>query len=216
MPARTLLAPGHDEVVAGRAAVHESLADRDLDALYRQRLAVEHEPAVARLGGAEHVRDHVHPRLGRLLRAPDPGDLGLVLGTPALVEQLFVGAQLDSVLAQEVGEIDGKPVWHGRVRDAQIAAGAQQELVADLPRLLPGLEQLVDPVVVRHPRLDAELLYLLDLENVGQDVARPVVLGVQEGVADRDGKLVPKLRRALGVGVNQDLIGHDGHPSRST
>ena len=79
--------------------VHESLADRDLDALYRQRLAVQHEAAVPRLGGAEHVRDHVHPRLGRLLRAPDARDLGLVLGAAALVEELLVGAQLDSVLA---------------------------------------------------------------------------------------------------------------------
>jgi len=57
-------------------------------------------------------------------------------------------------------------------------------------------------------RREPELVELGALEDVREHVARTVRLGVQEGVADRGGDLVAQLGRALRVGVDQDLVGH--------
>ena len=57
-------APGRDdELVGGRAVRGEGLRHRRLDALDRERLAVEHEQAVAvGVGAPEQVADRVHRR----------------------------------------------------------------------------------------------------------------------------------------------------------
>ena len=61
-----------DEVVAAAAVLGEHAPSQLREALARERLAVDHAPAVARLRPREQLGDRGHAGLGRALRAPDP------------------------------------------------------------------------------------------------------------------------------------------------
>ena len=73
----------------------------------------------------------------------------------------------------------------------------------------PGLAQLVDPELLHRVQLEeAELGEADGLHRVGDDVLRPVLLGVEDRVGHAERHLVAELRRAEGVGVDQD-VGHE-------
>ena len=110
-PTRALRAVRDDELVAVAPCSMKACLDRDLHALARQRLAVQHEPAVRRLGarGAGRAPRPSRPR-PPAARAGCPASSASFFDAAAVVEELPVGAQLDAVRAQVVGELDGKPV----------------------------------------------------------------------------------------------------------
>ena len=70
-----LLAMGDDEILRRGAVREERLGDRLLESLGGERLAVEVEDAVDRLGGAEEVCSGARARLGRDLGAADALEL---------------------------------------------------------------------------------------------------------------------------------------------
>ena len=72
-----LAAVRHDHLVGDGVVRGEDVADRVLDPLGRERLAVEREHVAARVGAAQHVARRVHRRLGRALRAADARQLRL-------------------------------------------------------------------------------------------------------------------------------------------
>jgi hypothetical protein len=100
---------GDDELVGGDVVGREDVADRQLDALARQRLAVQHQHVAARLRPSQQIARGVHRSLGRPLRPPNACQLGRVLHAPAGGERLAVGDELEAFGAQKVGELEREP-----------------------------------------------------------------------------------------------------------
>ena len=75
----SLRAVRDDHLLRDCVVVAEDPAELALDPLARQRLAVEDEHVPAGVRAAQQVARGRHRRLGRALRAPDTGDLRLVL-----------------------------------------------------------------------------------------------------------------------------------------
>ena len=77
-----------------------------------------------------------------------------------------------------------------------------------MPR--PAFAELVDPEVVHQVQLvEVQLGEPRGLHRVGDDVLRPVLLGVEERIGNAERHLVAQLRRAERVGVDQG-VGHAG------
>jgi hypothetical protein len=200
VPHRALRPRRDDEVVAARVVLREDDVHRRLHLLDRQ-------PAVSDPRAQQLARD-VHRRLGRALRTPHPGQLGLRLHAASLVEEVLVDRQLDPVRAQMVGEPERKRLRDDGVGDPDRLCAAQRELGADRRHPEARLAELVDPEVVHQVQLVEVQLGEADrLHRVGHDVLRPVLLGVQNRVGHAERHLVAQLRRAEGVGVDQG-VGH--------
>jgi len=99
VPDRRLRAVRDDELVERAAVSEKRVLDRELHALGRQLLAIDDERAVRLIGAAEEVAGGVHSGFRGALGSANPGELGLVLRAPSLVEELPVGRQLDAVVA---------------------------------------------------------------------------------------------------------------------
>jgi hypothetical protein len=148
----------------------------------------------------------------------DALELGVVLDAAALIEELAVGRQLEAVRAQVLREHERERVRDRRVRDADLLHAAKRQFERDLPVLEAGVEQFVQPEPERRDQLgvDACLLEPRPFEVGDDDVLPPVDLRVQERVAERERHLVPELRMANRVAVDQD-VGHaaDSNVSRT-
>jgi hypothetical protein len=118
-----------------------------------------------------------------------------------------IHGELDPVRAQVVRVLDGERRRNGRALDPDLAAGAQRELERDLPLRLARGDQLV--LAELRVREDVELCVLphaWDLERVNRDRTPPVALEVEEWIRNRERHLVPQLRRADRVAVDQDVL----------
>src|ERR671910_1232856 len=189
---RRLRAVGDDHLVGDEAMRVEDVGDPRLDELAGQRLSVDGQLTVGRLGAAEEVARGVHRRFGPSLRLADPGDLGLVLRAATLVEERAVRSDLHAVLAQRVGQLGRERVRDDRVLDVEPFDGLDdqlQELL--LPR--PLADELVPAEGLERVGLDAGLLHPVDLEGRDHDVLGAVLLDVEERVRRGDGDLVPEL-----------------------
>ena len=195
-----------DEVVAARAVVDEHAADRRLDALARQRLAVELQALAVRSRLAEQLARRAHRGLGRGLCATDAGELGSGLDAAAAVEALAVGRQLHARRAQPVGEDHREAPRDDRLLDPEAAHRANGDLVVDLPPRHPAPPQLVEPELFQRMQLEVpQPVQQRGLHRADHDVAGPVRLDVQERVADGPRHLVAQLRRADRVGEDDDV-----------
>jgi hypothetical protein len=85
-----------DELVRGEAVLAEHPLDLELDPLARELLAVEHDSVVRGLGPPQELARRRHRLLRPLLRAADAGQLGLVLDTAALEEDVAVDLEVDA------------------------------------------------------------------------------------------------------------------------
>ena len=118
----------------GRPVGDGVLAERDLRPFDRvahqrgERFAGQVEHAVAHRGGAQRVGGRGQARLGGARRAPDPGQLGLGLAAPAVLEQRPLDVQLDPRRAQRLGGLEREVRRHGGTFDAQLTARADADL----------------------------------------------------------------------------------------
>ena len=184
---------GDDHAARFDIVVGEDVLDRALEPLARQRLAVDLEPAVLARAAQELARG-VEPGLARLLCAADPGQLGLALGTPPPVEHLPVDGELELVAAQEIGETQGEAGGHHGLRDSELAAAAQDELLVDLPSRQGRREEVVRAELLVRDNLEIGLRpEPRDLERVDHDRAPIAALDVQELVRNHHRNLVAKL-----------------------
>ena len=101
-----LLAMGDDEILRRGAVREERLGDRLLESLGGERLAVEVEDAVDRLGGAEEVCSGARARLGRDLGAADALELAGRLRAAPRGEHRTVDVEDDALGAQPVGQLE--------------------------------------------------------------------------------------------------------------
>src|SRR5205823_11356189 len=102
--------------------------DHALDALARERLAVDLESGAVRLRLAQELTRRVERGLARALRTANTRDLGLVLRAAPVVEDLAVDDDVDAVRAQVVRMRDRKAWRHRRPLEAELAASAKSEL----------------------------------------------------------------------------------------
>ena len=191
----------------GDAVLRERALDRDLDPLAGERLAFEREHAVRALRGAQHLARDRHARLGAALGAADPLELGLGLDAAAAREQLAVGAQLDAVLAQVVGELERERRRDDRRGDPELAAGAQHDLVVGLLARHAAVQEVVHPELLERAHLDLRvgLADPVGLERADDGDAAAAVLGVEERIRHRERHLVAHLGRSDRVGVDEDV-----------
>ena len=207
MTDRSLRAGRDDEVVSRRAMRGEGLGHRGLDALDRQRLAVDLQPIPVPGCAAEQVARGVHPGLGGALRAADSGQFGVRLHAPAIVEERAVDRQFHALGAQTVGEPQGKGLGDNGARDPERLDGSNRHLLPHRRvREASRAHQLVRPVLLgRVQFMEAQRREARDLHRPDRDVLDPVLLGIEEGVGDPDRHLVPELGRAVGVGIHEDV-----------
>ena len=208
MADRALAAVGDDQLVRRHVVGGEDVADRLLDALAGQRLAVELEHVARGVRAAQKIPCHIHRRLGRALSAADPLQLGRVLHPPAPRELLAVDGQLETCRAQVVGELDGKARRDDRGLDADRAAGAFGHVEVELVARHALVEQLLPAQLVPRQHVHADPAHARHLERVDGDDPPAVPLRVEKRVGDGHGHLVPQLRRAQRVSVDED-VGHE-------
>src|SRR5207253_3918749 len=103
--------------------VGEDGLDHALDALTGERLPVDLEPAAVRLCPPEELAGRVESGLAGALRVPDPAELGLVLRAAAVVEEIALDDDLDSVRAQVISVADGEGRGYDCTLDPELAAG---------------------------------------------------------------------------------------------
>ena len=117
-----------DQRVRAGAAPCDRRADRVLDELGGDRFAVGDQPGSAGLGPAQQLGRGAHARLGRGLRPPDPGELGVALDAAAGLEQLALHLQFHTVRAQTVGQLEREVAGHRGELQPERAGGADQHL----------------------------------------------------------------------------------------
>ena len=126
------------------------------------------------LRAPEQVAARVHRRLGRTLRAAHARELRLGLRAAAVVEELLVDVELDAVGAQAVGEPDGEVLRDARPLQAEARHGSHGELGADLSRIEPRRDQLVDAELLGDVHVEQpELAEPRRLHRVREDVPAP-------------------------------------------
>ena len=93
-----------------------------------------------------------------------------------------------------------------RSADAGVPAGTEHELALDLGPVEAARHELVETELLDEDDLETlELLEPRRLERARVDAPRPVLLDVDERIADQDRHLVPELGGADRVGVDQDV-----------
>ena len=95
----SLRAVRDDHLAALDVVIREHALDHALDPFGGQRLAVDLEACAVRLRAAKELTCRVERRFARLLGVADATELGLVLRTPAVVEEVAVDGQFDAVRA---------------------------------------------------------------------------------------------------------------------
>src|SRR5262249_32610885 len=147
--------------------------------------------------------------LARPLRVPDATELGLVLRPAPRLEELPVGRDLDAVPPQVVRNLERERRRHRGALDAELRACTASDLELDLGPPLPGRVQLV--LAELGGREDLELGRVLanawNFKSVDRNRSAPVLLEVEERVADRNRNLVPKLGRPNRVAADEN-VGH--------
>ena len=121
-------AVGDDEVVRDGAVLEERDGDGALQALRGERLAVQVQDPVDRLGAPEQLRGGACAGLGRALGPPDALHLRRGLRPAPLGEEPAIDVEPDAAGAQSVGELGREA---GRDRggvDAELGAGAGRDL----------------------------------------------------------------------------------------
>ena len=151
----------------------------------------------------QRARD-AHGGVGGLLRAPDAGELELVLDPAAALELVVVDRQLDAVRAQVVGDEQRELRRDGRLGDAQRVRGAQADLGVQVHVVETRGDQVVLAERGRIDDLDAVRGDLRGVEHGDRRGAAAVVLQVQERITDPGGDLVEERRRVLRRSVDQD------------
>jgi hypothetical protein len=196
-----------DELVSDCSARDEGLEDRHLDELGGERLAVHDESGAAGLGPAQQPAGRVHPGFGRALRPTDPGQLGPALDPAAILEEVELRGELDTRLAEPVGELRGKGPGHERLGHPESPAGVDHDLEQHLVARKPLRDQIVvaELLVRVGLRSAGDLPHAVDLEGGEDDVPLAFALHVEERVGDRERQLVPELRRANRVRVDEDV-----------
>ena len=193
---------------AAGAVGGERLGHRRLDSLDGERRAVDDEAVAASRRTPKQLPGLVHPGLGSPLRAPDPGELGGRLDPAPLVEELPVDRDLDALVTQPVGEPERERLRHDGARHAERLHRSNGNLLPNLAERAAGRDQLVGAELLERMELEgADRREPRDLHRTDCNVAHPSDLGVQEGVRHAERDLVPKLRRAKRIGVNED-VGH--------
>ena len=182
---------------------------RGLDALARERLAVDDEGAVADLRAPQQLAARAHRGPRGLLGAPDALQLGLVLRAAAVDEKVAVGTHLDAVLAQRVRQLQPERVRHDRLRHAELLRRPQHGLQQRALAVEPLVEELVEAELLGRVRLEpaAQVLEPRHLEAADDRVAVAVPLDVQNRIGDGDGHLVPRLGGTDRVAEDED-VGH--------
>ena len=206
MPDRGLRAVGDDHLV-GHGAVREELRlDPLLQQLAGERLAVHRETAVRALGAAQQLARDRDARLRRLLGAANAGELVRALRPSPVVEELLVDGQLDAVRPQRVRDPEREAPGDDRLRDTEPAHDAHRDLVRVRVQVEPAPPQLVGAELLERVDLEpgAEGLDAHRLHRADRDQPLPVDLRVDERIGDPERYLVPELRRANGVAVDED------------
>ena len=189
--------------------VDEGGVDRRLEQLGGERLPVDDESVAVLARAPQQIARRAHSRLCGRLRAADPLQLVSALDAPPVLEEVAVGRHLDPVRAEMVGEPERERRRDDGVRDPQLLHGPQQDLLADLPEREPRPDEVIEPELLRRVQLvQAERGQPGDLHRADLDVPGAVLLDVQERVRNPDRHLVPHLRRAERVGVDQH-VGHE-------
>src|SRR5579864_7346716 len=187
VPDGALGAVRDDELVGDRAALDEDLLHLRLDRFARERLALVPEHTVgAGLGIAQHRACNVERGVACALRAAEPSDLARVLVPSAILEELAVDPNLDTVGAEMIGELEREPRGDHGARHADLLQRARVDLEHRLHRWRAAAQELVDPELLGGKRLDIgrDRLQTLALEGGDDDEAAAVVLDVQEVVRD--------------------------------
>jgi hypothetical protein len=181
-------------------------ADRGAHLLGAERRAVDAQLAVLGARLAQQRGGGRHAGLGGGLGAAHAAQLGLVLRPPAPGELLDVGAQLDAVRAQAVGQRDRQLRRHHGDVQLEARAEPRAQLELDLRARHPGRDEVVEAELVPEHELDVgrDAGDPVALEQVRQHHPAVAALGVQERVADRERDLVAEGGRALGVAVDEN------------
>src|SRR4029077_14690494 len=85
----------------------------------------------------------IERRLAHFLHIANPAELGLVLSAAAIVEEVAVNDELDSVRAEMVRMPDREALGDGGALDLEPSAGSDGQLEHDLPVLEVLREELI-------------------------------------------------------------------------
>src|SRR5581483_1524474 len=167
----------------------------------------------ARFGVAQHSAGNVERGLARTLCAAEPGDLRLGLAPPAVLKEVAVDTNVDSVRAQMVCELEREAGRHDGLRHSELTERARVHLERRLDGRGTGAQQLVDPELLGRKRLDVGRgsLQTLALERGDDDEAAPVALDVQERIGDPERHFMPHRGGAGRICVDED-VGHANDP----
>jgi hypothetical protein len=191
--------------------VAEDPRDRRLEPLTGQRLALEPQDAVRPVGAAKKSASLVHRGLAGALRAPDPGQLLLVLHAAARDEERPVPRDLDAALAQPVGDLEREVRRDDDLLQAELGAHAHRHLAEDLAVPQPLLLELVAPEALERVHLEPGpgRLDPLHLEAPDDGDAAVTLLDVEERVRDGDRHLVQDLGVPYRIADDDDAV-HGG------
>src|SRR6185503_3837951 len=154
------------------------------------------------------------PGLGGTRRAVDSLELEGALPSSAVVEQPLVDDELDTRLAQGIGEPDGELARHARAPEAQGLGLPDDVGRCEVVEVDAVADEVVDGEGLRVENVDRRID---GCDAVAFDAPRyrdaPAAhLGVEQHVDDVDGDLVAQLGAALRVTEDQD-VGHAVEPT---